>query len=306
MPYDPDAEQRREYHVSPRYLAGSSGVGDPGFAPVGHWPHHHLDDGPCQLIVTSPDHRIRIRWFGDDYNLWKITAAADAASPPEWTATFNQNIPPEIVAGLTAALAHDWDAESDRFLVRPTSKYWADSVRPLAEAGWKQAATERGTVKISSPDKQAGAWIDTRHYGRDDETMMLWAGPPGYLSRAEAVFTSGTPAHLVAATAAAMADPAPVTRERHMIHRQVAHLVRLTPVEAPVPAESCAPTPLDVRRTAVSAAVQRASRDPRAAARVHAARIRTSAPSARTTPAATSQPPDSLPSGARTPTRHRR
>jgi hypothetical protein len=54
IPYDPYLHQ--EVLVGPMYLAGSTGTGDAGFAPVAHWPHHNLDAGPCQLLVTSPDH----------------------------------------------------------------------------------------------------------------------------------------------------------------------------------------------------------------------------------------------------------
>ncbi|SBU92110.1 protein of unknown function (DUF317) [Streptomyces sp. Ncost-T6T-1] len=281
-PDDPNRYQ--EVLVSPMYLAGSNGTGDAGFAPVAHWPHHYLDEGPCQLLVTSPDQRIRIGWFGDDFDLWKIAAASEAASATRWTATFNHVTPAEIVAGLTTALAHDY-AEADaydsngRFLANP-SMYWADAVLPLTDAGWKRGVPDKpGTVEIVAPDGQAGVVIDRRSYGPDDETVTLWAGPPGWGTRAEAVFTARTPSHLIAATAAAMADPAPVVRERHQIHREVAHLVSLTPVAPSTPQVPRAPTPLDVRRTAVTQAVHRAARFPRTAAdlRVMAARSRTSA-----------------------------
>ncbi|MEU0815171.1 DUF317 domain-containing protein [Streptomyces mirabilis] len=271
-----------EVLVSPMYLAGSNGTGDAGFAPVAHWPHHYLDEGPCQLLVTSPDQRIRIGWFGDDFELWKITAAEDAVSAPRWTATFSHVTPAEIVAGLTTALAHDY-AEADAadgnglFLASP-SLYWADAVRPLTDASWvRDGAAECGTVEIIAPDGQAGVLIDNRLSGWDDETVTLWAGPVGWGTRAEAVFTARTPSHLIAATAAAMADTTPVLRERHQINRKMAHLVTLTPVGPTAPQISRAPTPLDVRRTAVTQAVHRAARFPQTAAvlRVMAARSRT-------------------------------
>jgi hypothetical protein len=284
MPDTPSDKLWREYLVSPRYLAGSSGSGDAGFAPVAHWPHHHLDDGPCQLLVTSPDGRIRIGWFGDDFELWKISAAEDAVSAPRWTATFNHVTPAELVAGLTGALARDY-AEADpadgdaRFLNRP-SMYWADTVRPLLDAGWEHGAAEHGTVEILAPDQQAGVLIDRRLSGWNDQTVELWAGPPGWGTRAEAIFTARTPSHLIAATAAVMADPAPVIRERHAIDRAMEHLVTLTPVHPPAPVAPRAPTPLDVRRTAVAQAVHRAARPPQTAAdlRVQAARSRTAIP----------------------------
>ncbi|MFJ6574134.1 DUF317 domain-containing protein [Streptomyces sp. NPDC091292] len=279
-PYDQDPYQ--EVLVSPRYLAGSNGTGDAGFAPVAHWPHHYLDEGPCQLLVTSPDQRIRIGWFGDDFDLWKITAAKEAASATRWTATFNHVTPAEIVAGLTTALAHDY-AEADaydgngRFLANP-SYHWADAVRPLTDAGWtRDGGAERGTVEIIAPDGQAGVLIDNRLSGWDDETVTLWAGPPGWGTHAEAVFTARTPSHLIAATAAAMTDSAPVIRERHQINRRMRHLVTLTPVSPPAPRVSRAPAPLDVRRTAVTQAVQRAAhtRQTPSDLRVMAARSRT-------------------------------
>lgn len=285
MPYTANTDPWAEYLVTPRYLAGSSGTGDVGFAPVAHWPHHHLDDGPCQILVTSPDGRIRIGWFGDDFDLWKITASEDAVSAPRWTATFNHVTPAEIVAGLTTALAHDY-AEADpaegnaRFLNRP-SLYWANAVQPLFDAGWKyHGAAERGMVEIIAPDRQAGVLIDNRRSSSDDEAVTLWAGPRGWGTRAEAVFSARTPSHLIAATAAAMVDPAPVIRERHAINRDMEHLVTLTPVHPPAPAAPRAPTPLDVRRTAVAQAVHRATRAPQTAAdlRVQAARSRTALP----------------------------
>ncbi|WP_078599999.1 DUF317 domain-containing protein [Streptomyces violens] len=258
MPTEYNIEHWNEYRVTPRYLAGSGYAGDPGLEPVAHWPHHTFDDGPCQLLVTSPDHRIKIGWFGDNYDLWKITAAQDAVSPPRWQATFNHAFPPEIVVGLTSALAEDWSPESDRFLT-PTSVYWADSVQPLLDAGWTHGPAERGTVEVLAPDRQAGVFIDRHSYGRLDERVLLWSGPQGWATRAEASFSVGTPHHLIAATAAAMSDPTPVVRERHMLHRDIEHLVRLNPVKAEASSHPRAPTPLEAKQTAVTAAVQRAA-----------------------------------------------
>jgi hypothetical protein len=303
MPHDASDEQWRKYLVTPRYLAGSDGTGDAGFAPVAHWPHHDLGDGPCQLLVTSPDGRIRIGWFGDDYDLWKITAADDAVSPPRWRATFNHVMPAEIVAGLTTALARDYadaDRHDPRFLAAP-SPYWREAARPFLDAGWAvDRAAEPGIAQITAPHGHAGIVIDHRPGTRDDETVVLWAGPPGWGTRAEAVFTAGTPTHLITATAAAMLSPAPVTRERHTIHPRMEHLVTLTPVGPPAPPAPRAPTPLDVRRTAVTQALQRAARAPESAAgpRVQAARARTTRPVA---PAGPVTPPASQPPAAQGP-----
>ncbi|MFI6948221.1 DUF317 domain-containing protein [Streptomyces sp. NPDC050422] len=301
-----------EVLVSPRYLAGMGASADASFAPVAHWPHHDLGDTPCQLLVTSPDHRIRIGWYGDDWETWKITASQDATSAPRWTATFNHLTAPEIVAGLTTALAHDY-AEADayagngRFLDRP-SIYWADAVQPLTDAGWRRKAGERGTVEIVAPDGQAGALIDNRLSGRDDENITLWSGPPGWGTRAEAYFTAGAPSHLIAATTAAMTISAPVVRERHQLNQDLEHLVTLASLSPAAPRAVSAPTPLDVRRTAVVQAVHRAAHAPRTAAdlRVVAAQSRTTSTarnrSSNLTPAAAAVTP---PASSAAPRHHR-
>ncbi|MFE7623044.1 DUF317 domain-containing protein [Streptomyces sp. NPDC057509] len=255
--------------------------GEASFAPVAHWPRHDLGDSPCQLLVTSPDHRIRIGWFGDDWDIWKITASPESIGAPRWTASFNHLVAPEIVAGLTAALARDY-AESDtheddaRFLERP-SMYWRDALQPLLDAGWRRGVGELGVVEIIAPDEQAGAMLDRRFIGKDEDAVTFWSGPPGWGTRAEAVFTAGTPSHLIAATAAAMTITAPVVRERHMLNEGLKNLVTITPVTPRAPRPHAAPTPLDVRRTAVTEAVNRAARAPRSAAdlRVMAAHSRT-------------------------------
>lgn len=279
QPHNPFPDE--EVLVSPRYLAGSNGFGDAGFAPVAHWPHHYLDEGPCQLLVTSPDQRIRIGWFGDDFELWRITAAENAVSAPLWTATFNHVTPAEIVAGLTTALAHDYAADAyegnGRFLTSPSSR-WPDAVQPLTDAGWtRDGGAEGGTLEIVAPDGQAGILIDHRRPHENHAAFLLWAGPPGWDTRAEVTFTTRTPPHLIATTAAAMADPSPVMRERHQIHPRVRQLVTLTPASPPAPESPRIPTPLDVRRTAVAQAVQRAIRSPQTETdlRVMAARSRT-------------------------------
>lgn len=285
---EPEDECWREYRVrvTPRYLAGSPGDGEAGFAPVAHWPHHSFDYGPCQLMVTSPDHRIKIGWFGDNVDLWKITAAEDAVSPPKWQATFNHCFPPEIVAGLTSALAGDWDPEIERFLARP-SMSWSTGVQPLLDAAWaRDVHAERGTVPVLAPDEHAGALIDSRSRGPESPGVTLWAGPPGWATRAEAAFTVDTPSHLVAATAAAMIDPSPAVRERHMLHQDVERLVRLEPVEAETQSASRAPTPLDAKHAAVVAAVHRAAHSQPAGKRARAARTRTTQAQAQAGPRA--------------------
>ncbi|WP_043267121.1 DUF317 domain-containing protein [Streptomyces sp. CT34] len=236
-----------DVYVSPRYLAGLGGTGDPSFEPVAHWPHHHMN-GPCQLLITSPDYRIKIGWFGDDFDVWKISAAEDAVSAARWTASFNDNMPPEIVRGLTTALANEWDEDSDSFLT-DRSYWWPDAVQPLLDAGWESKPLAYGKLEFLSPDRLAGASIDVVSTGPDAEVVRLWAGPSGWGTRAEAHFTARTPKHLIAATAAGFVDPTPIARFKNDLNPQLAKLAQLTPVQPPKPA---APTPLDIQRAAAA------------------------------------------------------
>lgn len=254
--YSPEGD----VYVSPRYLAGSDWSGDAAFVPVAHWPTLHLDDGFCQMLITSPDHRVRIGWYGDDFDVYKISASEGAAHPTRWSAYFNHTFPPELVAAFTAALERDWEARKDEdpFIEAP-SPYWRTPVQPLLDAGWKPQRfpgsisvgasgwnrhSSGPFVEIIASDGTAGVSIDVGSEDPDDETITLWAGPSGR-HRAEARFTSRTPAHLIAATAEALLDPTPVLRYREQLAPELAALAQLTPVEPPRPP---APTPLDLHR----------------------------------------------------------
>ncbi|MFE7782176.1 DUF317 domain-containing protein [Streptomyces nigrescens] len=100
-------------------------------------------------------------------------------------------------------------------------------------------------------------------------------------ARWHATFSTRTPSHLIAATAAALADPTPVPRYEAEMPKRNLTAARVTPVPPPVP------TPLDVRRaTAARArsaghralvctpAVATASSGPNSARPSHAARGR--------------------------------
>jgi hypothetical protein len=298
MPSHLDDAYWREYHVTPRYLAGSSFEGTLAFHPFRdlNWPQYHDDLGGFH--VSSPDQRLRIGYFGDDYILWKIAAYADPYSAPQWAATFNHNTPTEIVAGLTATLADDYQAGTDRFL-GPAPLYWAEGASPLTEAGWAHGAAERGTVEIVAADGQAGLFLDRRLQDPQDESWTLWAGPKGWGTRWEGTFTTRTPTRLIAATATAMADPAPVVRCEHMIARECRDLVRLTPVQPPPPPVPPRPTPLDARRTAVTQALRRAADTRHPDSRAVAALARTTTGLRGTTPSSAATPsPQGLPPAA--------
>jgi hypothetical protein len=256
-----DDEQWREYHVTPRYLAGQSFSGDPGFADVPDtWPQYEPDDHGGRFVITSPDRRIHIGWDGDGLDeLWRIGAYEQPVGRLRWLVTANHATPPEAIAGLTKALVVDYETGRDAFL-DPPSPYWPPAALPLLGAGWTRGTARNGTTEILAPDNMAGLLINQRAVDPDDEVYTLWAGPVGY-TRSQITFTALTPSHLVAATAAAFSDPRPVVRERHFIHPSVEHAVHLEPV-SPAPERPATPTPLDVRRASVSAALQRAQHLP--------------------------------------------
>lgn len=291
----PDDEDRwREYHITPRYLAGSSGIGDPGFAAVpDDWPRHEPDPYDGRLVITSPDHRIHIGWDGDGLDeLWRIGAYHGPVSDLAWLVTANHNTPPEVIGALTEALVHDYAAGKDAFLQAPRS--WDQAtIRPLLDAAWtlaphrwSPATASRERLDLVSPDRMAGLRVD-RSAAPGEDRYVLWASAPGWTGT-RITFTAGTPSHLVAATAAAFCSPLPLVRQRHSIHPSVEQAVRLEPIP-PARRVPSTPTPLEVRRIAVTAALQRAQRapgdrnDPRAAAaRARSTGLRTSS----STPAA--------------------
>ncbi|MFD3332185.1 DUF317 domain-containing protein [Streptomyces sp. NPDC058700] len=200
----------------------------------------------------QPDHRVRIGWAGDDYDLWTITAAPDAVSAAQWTAIVNQNTPAELVAALTTQLERDWAEDQDRFLALSTGD-WTPAVAPLVEAGWTRHGVDRRSVRFISPDGRAGATVDLVQRS-DDAGVTLWAGPAGWGTRAEITFSSRTPNHLIATTARAFTDPAPVARWHQNLHPRLAASGHLTPVVPP------APTPRDIRPRIAAATSAPASR----------------------------------------------
>ncbi|MFE9407391.1 DUF317 domain-containing protein [Streptomyces sp. NPDC006704] len=235
--------------VSPRYLAGLGHVDPMCFESVKEWPHHDLGDRPCQLLITSPDHRIKIGWFGDDFDVWKISAAEDAVSASRWMASISDKMPPEIVRDFVHALAGEWGEDSESFLTN-RSYYWTDAVQPLLDAGWERRPVAHGSLEIVSPDQLAGASIDVVSTDPDAEVVTLWAGSDKQrVFRAEANFTAHTPKHLIAAMAASFVAPAPIARYQADLSPRLAQLAQLTPVEPP---KSEAPTPLDIQRAAAA------------------------------------------------------
>ncbi|MDT0615008.1 DUF317 domain-containing protein [Streptomyces lancefieldiae] len=244
---DPGHDIDGDVYVSPRYLAGLGDNIDSSFQPVDTWPHHRTD-GECQLLIASPDHRIRIGWFGDYFDVWKISAAENAVAAPRWTVGISDKMPLEIVRDFIHALASEWDEDSESFLTDPSYR-WSEAVQPLLDAGWERKPVTRGVIEIVSPDQLAGASIDVVSCDPDAEVVTLWAGRGRYPLRAEANFTARTPKRLIAAMAASFVAPDPILRYQADLSPELAQFAQLTPVEPPKPP---APTPLDVQQAAAA------------------------------------------------------
>ncbi|MET8412061.1 DUF317 domain-containing protein [Streptomyces sp. NPDC005195] len=94
--YDLNDERWREYHVAPRYLAGSTFTGDPALRPLldAGWKLNH--DGMGNVYVNAPDQTVRLGYLpeGDDDALWKVTAYSDPFAMPRWLVTFQESTPP--------------------------------------------------------------------------------------------------------------------------------------------------------------------------------------------------------------------
>ncbi|MFF3556180.1 DUF317 domain-containing protein [Streptomyces tsukubensis] len=238
-----------EVHVSPRHLAGSTAIGDPGLKPAldAGWTISYDDHG--NVFLPSPDQRIRIGYLpeGGDDALWKIAAHQQPFATPQWAAAFNDACPTEFVTAFTTGLVASHDADGDLFL-RGGLGYYRDPMpvfAPMLEADW--IIDDRKTIlRLTSPDGLAGAWYDRRDLDPGNELVSnetrwgMWGGPPrvGWY----AVFSHHTPTAFITATAAAVVDPAPVLRWPGELSRMTRELATITPMRPP------APTPLDVAR----------------------------------------------------------
>ncbi|MFI5804420.1 DUF317 domain-containing protein [Streptomyces sp. NPDC051561] len=244
-----------DFYVSPRHLAGSTVIGDPGLQPAfdAGWKPVYDEDGNC--YVTADDQRIRIGYLpeGEDNALWKITAHQQPFGEPLWAAAFSDTAPTEFVAAFTTSLLTAYEQPNDRFLHDGSGKP-GQAYAPLFEAGWevKDPLGRGRKLDFLAPDGMAGAWYDGRlgtSYSRtvSDQEMDsnntrwgLWGGTRG--GEWYVVFSSATPTTLIAATAAAVVDPEPVLRWAGELSLMTKRYALVTPVKPP------SPTPLEVAR----------------------------------------------------------
>ncbi|MCZ4097927.1 DUF317 domain-containing protein [Streptomyces sp. So13.3] len=150
-----DSERWREYHVTPRYLAGSTFTGGPALRPLLDlgWKLNHDDLG--NVYVNAPDQTVRLSYLpeGDDDALWKITAFSDPFAMPRWLVTYQDSTPTEIVAGFTTALAAAYTEGPDAYLYYGNSTLAAlDVGTRLAAAGWSH---HFGTTDVSFRSRTA-------------------------------------------------------------------------------------------------------------------------------------------------------
>ncbi|MFF1420036.1 DUF317 domain-containing protein [Streptomyces sp. NPDC058280] len=181
--------------IAPRHLAGG---GDPAWITVPlhracGWSYGH-DPLMPRVILSSPDQKALLRLEPAPGSQWWTLHHTPERGRPAWYASFGARTPVEIIAGFTDALT---DPASTAAV--------ADPYEPLHQANWTSIST--GAPGLVSPDGKAmlqriddeGAWFATAALG---ESRPLW----------QARFGDHTPARLIAAFTAALADPHPVPR----------------------------------------------------------------------------------------------
>ncbi|MEU3597181.1 DUF317 domain-containing protein [Streptomyces sp. NPDC006798] len=239
--------------VSPVYLAGSTFTGDPALVPLLEAGFNRLDDDLGNIYLSSQDQRIKVGWLpeGEDDALWRITGHQQPFAPPRWLATFDHSTPVEVVAAFTTALAGDHARGAGTAVQNHTLASKVAAFRPLLDAGWR---TNDGPYLSTSqpPDRLAlVSYVHGRldHQDEINDLRSRWTmggGAAGYSSEWLGTFTTHTPVHLIAATTARLADPAPVARYKDYFPARNRSASRITPVKPPVP------SPLDISRAAAA------------------------------------------------------
>lgn len=248
--------------TTPRHLAGP---GDPRHVTqalrAGGWKNVGDPDFP-HVVLTSPDYRhsLVLEPTPDAYGAWWRIRSGD------WHAAFGGNTPAEIIAGFTDAL------------LRPTPDAEQDIWPTLQTAGWTVERDERNNEHARHPD---GITTMERSAGLDSDWFTWTAevaqptGLGGQHRLWSASFDDRTPRHLIASFAAALTDPAPVSRGRYNVPHS--HLV--TQVERGAQGDQLAAAH-DARLKATRTAARKARRASAPTTRP------ASAPGATTTPAA--------------------
>ncbi|MCC3773152.1 DUF317 domain-containing protein, partial [Streptomyces sp. UNOC14_S4] len=193
----------QEYLVSPRHLAGSTAIGDPGLQPLRDlgWALHHDDLG--NTYVSAPDHRIRLGYLpeGDDDGLWRINAYDDSFGSVRWAATFNDRTPTEFVTAFTTALAQAYTQGPDTYLHGATNEP-DQAFTPLTAADW-QHDRRAWADELTAPDSLAR--LTYEHLAPDHQSEIaghysrwwLRGGAGHHYPDWYATFTTHTPTQLI-------------------------------------------------------------------------------------------------------------
>ncbi|MFF2819404.1 DUF317 domain-containing protein [Kitasatospora cineracea] len=252
-------DKGRDYLIAPRFLADSTGTGDPALVPLldAGWLLSHDELG--NAYVTAPDFTVRLGYLpeGNRSEMWMITAHDDVFAPATWQVLVDLAAPPEIVAELTGALAAAHSASPASVVHGPTGGFDLTD-RLLDEHGWQQDG-KPALATFRSPDGLVTLHRRLGHLRYDDELtgdLERWTfvvGPPGRQWYAAA--TSDFPDQFLDTLATAITNPAPV--QRHLRRSELAEL----PAQAT--ATPVAPSPLEVAR--MKAATSRSLSVPRTA-----------------------------------------
>ncbi|MEE1838022.1 DUF317 domain-containing protein [Streptomyces sp. SP17KL33] len=258
----PDTEEiDGDVYVSPRYLAGSTAVGDPALEPLLALGFDLRRDDLGNAYVTAPDHRVRLGFLpeGEDDGLWRINAYRDRFGPPAWGVSFNDTAPTEFVTAFTTAFAQAYTAGPDTYLAEPDRKDPElgafDAVVPLIKNGWKLQQPRWNVLELQPPDGVATCEYTTGRLDPEKELTTLQArwhlqgGPKSGYAHWYATATTHTPIPLVKAITQSVSDPAPLPRWKDAMSSGLRKAAQLTPVTPPA---DPAPTPLDVRRAVAS------------------------------------------------------
>lgn len=228
------------------------------FVPLSHHYWHDMNDELGNFYITTMGSQLRVAFvpeaselIPDATALWQIRAR-DGWPPREvWSAAFTDDTPPEIIAAVTAEL--DAAVTSDHGRELYIDRGIAHDEDPAAVWNTFQAANWQVTgsgflARALSPDELVRvAYRDPRRVGRD-EAWLATVHDPGGGRRPlwKAVFHSATPTPVVRAFAAALTDPAPVSREAEAL--TAACRPYATPLHPPTPApqRAAVPTPREL------------------------------------------------------------
>ncbi|SEM66296.1 DUF317 domain-containing protein [Streptacidiphilus jiangxiensis] len=251
------ADDFLEMLVSPVYLAGSTGIGDPGLRPILDLdPVRDRDDlGNLRLRTRCGRVRVGFEPEQDWDTLWKIAVhrAGEVASPfdpPVWCANFSEDTPTEIVTAVTRTLADairtlPEDAELDADTLDEATYGDDGPLDVLWDHGWKAALSGGEWNAVSRDGHAIMSWqrrpieAELAEQAGQDGRWYLGAGGQhlGWYGR----FSSRTPLTVVTAATRTMTSPDPVRRWSGELST-LAHL-HATVTRVPTPADLARPRP---------------------------------------------------------------